>query len=44
MTASIDAAGRVCEPLRELPVARKVDVLVVGGGISGLLAAVAAGR
>jgi hypothetical protein len=44
MTASIDAAGRVCEPFRELPVARKVDVLVVGGGISGLLAAVAAGR
>ena len=44
MTASIDASGRVFEPLRELPVAREVDVLVVGGGISGLLAAVAAGR
>jgi hypothetical protein len=43
-TATIDAAGRVREPVRDLPVAREVDVLVVGGGISGVLAALAAGR
>jgi hypothetical protein len=44
MTASIDSAGRVHEPVRELPVTREADVLIVGGGISGVLAAVAAGR
>lgn len=32
------------EPEREIPVARKVDVLVVGGGPAGLAAAVAAAR
>jgi len=44
MTAVINAAGRVQEPVRELPIARDVDVLVVGGGVSGVLAAMAAGR
>ena len=32
------------EPARDLPVARDVDVLVVGGGPAGLAAAVASGR
>jgi hypothetical protein len=32
------------EPARELPVARKVDVIVVGGGPAGLVAAIAAAR
>ena len=32
------------EPARELPVAREVDVLVVGGGPAGLAAAIAAAR
>lgn len=34
----------VAEPPRTLPIAREVDVLVVGGGTSGCSAAVAAGR
>ena len=34
----------VREPAREVPVAREVDVAVAGAGISGLFAALAAGR
>ena len=34
----------IVEPARSLPVAREVDVLVVGGGTSGCAAAVAAAR
>lgn len=36
--------NRVAEPARTLAVARKVDVLVVGGGTSGCTAAVSAAR
>ena len=32
------------EPTREIPVAREVDVMVVGGGPAGLTAAIAAAR
>ena len=32
------------EPARELPIARDVDVIVVGGGPAGLAAAIAAAR
>jgi FAD dependent oxidoreductase len=32
------------EPSRDIPVARETDVLVVGGGIAGVMAALAAGR
>ena len=35
---------RVTEPQRELPVARNVEVLVVGGGTAGVAAALAAAR
>jgi hypothetical protein len=35
---------RVTEPQRELPVARRVEVLVVGGGTAGVAAALAAAR
>jgi 2-polyprenyl-6-methoxyphenol hydroxylase-like FAD-dependent oxidoreductase len=38
------AAGVLHEPARELPVYRRCDVLVVGGGPSGTAAAVAAAR
>jgi hypothetical protein len=38
------ADGKVIQPQRELPVFRKTDVLVVGGGPSGVAAAVAARR
>ena len=34
----------IAEPARHLPIAREVDVLVVGGGTSGCMAAVAAAR
>jgi FAD dependent oxidoreductase len=37
-------AGRVAEPAREIPVAHTTDVLVVGGGIAGVMAAIASGR
>jgi len=36
--------GKVIQPQRELPVLRKTDVLVVGGGPAGVAAAVAAKR
>ncbi|HLH66659.1 MAG TPA: FAD-dependent oxidoreductase, partial [Solirubrobacteraceae bacterium] len=36
--------GRVREPAREIEIARRADVLVVGGGPSGLAAALAAAR
>lgn len=44
MTAMLDASGRVVEPVRDVPVAHEADVLVVGGGIAGVMAAIAAGR
>ena len=34
MDARVDTSGRVIEPARQIPVARDVDVLVVGGGIA----------
>ena len=37
-----DSAGGVFEPARQTPIAREVDVLVVGGGMSGSSAAIAA--
>ena len=42
----VDEAGpdTVKEPAREIPVAWDVDVIVAGGGISGVFAAIAAGR
>ena len=39
-----DAEDWVSEPARRVPVAERVDVLVVGGGCAGLAAAVAAKR
>ena len=36
--------GKVSEPARELPVFRKVDVAVIGGGSAGYPAAIAAAR
>src|SRR5207247_2113557 len=44
MAADVNTSGRVIEPAREIPVARDVDVLVVGGGIAGVMAALASGR
>ena len=38
------AGGKVIQPQRELPVLRKTDVLVVGGGPAGVAAAIAAKR
>jgi ribulose 1,5-bisphosphate synthetase/thiazole synthase len=38
------ARGAVTEPARTLPVARRVEVLVVGGGTAGVAAALAAAR
>jgi hypothetical protein len=37
-------SGQVVEAARDLPVAHETDVLVVGGGIAGVMAALAAGR
>ena len=43
--APADTAGTfVTEPSRRIPVAREVDVLVVGGGMAGVSAATAAAR
>lgn len=36
--------GFVREPSRDVPIIRKVDILVVGGGMAGVSAAIAAGR
>src|SRR2546430_14745852 len=44
MAADVNTSGRVIEPAREIPVARDVDVLAVGGGIAGVMAALASGR
>lgn len=49
LTPPIDAAaaaatGSITEPPRRTPVRHRVDVLVVGGGSAGLMAAVAAAR
>ena len=38
------ARGVIQEPAKEVPVAYDVDVAVVGAGIAGLFAAIAAGR
>jgi hypothetical protein len=37
-------AGKVIEPARETPVVREVDVLICGGGVSGVGAALGAAR
>jgi heterodisulfide reductase subunit A-like polyferredoxin len=37
-------SGQVVEEARELPVADEADVLVVGGGIAGVMAALGAAR
>jgi hypothetical protein len=42
--ARIDKTGRVTEPVREIAVACAPHVLVVGGGIAGVMAALASGR
>ncbi len=42
--AGIDKTGRITEPVREIGVAHTTDVLVVGGGIAGVMAALASGR
>ena len=42
--AAMLTGGKVIQPQRELPVLRKTDVLVVGGGPAGVAAAVAAKR
>ena len=42
--SSDGALGHVVEPQKEIPIAYDVDVAVVGAGISGLFAAIAAGR
>ena len=42
--AGIDKTGRITEPVREIGVAHATDVLVVGGGIAGVMAALASGR
>ena len=44
MAAVIDATGQVHEPVRRIPVAHETDVLIVGGGIAGVMAAIASGR
>ncbi len=44
MPAAITPGGGVEEPARELPVSQRPEVLVVGGGIAGVMAALAAGR
>ena len=36
--------GAVVQPRREIPVLRETDVLVVGGGTAGVVAALAAAR
>lgn len=43
-SASVDAQGVVTVPAREVPVYRRCDVLVMGGGIAGWAAAMAAAR
>ena len=42
--STVDAAGTVSEPVRQIPVLATCDVLVVGGGPSGLSAALSAQR
>lgn len=44
MPARLAGSGQVLELARDLRVAHETDVLVVGGGIAGVMAAVAAGR
>jgi hypothetical protein len=39
-----DARGSILEPAREIPIVDSVDVLVVGGGPSGVAAAISASR
>jgi hypothetical protein len=44
VAAAIDPTGRVAEHARQIPVTHTTDVLVVGGGIAGVMAATASGR
>ena len=44
MPAGFTPNGGVQEPARDLPIAQTPEVLVVGGGIAGFMAALAAGR
>jgi len=44
MAAIVTGQGTVQEPARDLVVAHRPEVLVVGGGIAGFMAALAAGR
>jgi len=44
MPARLAGSGQVLELARDLRVAHETDVLVVGGGIAGVMAAIAAGR
>ncbi len=43
-SAALAADGKVLQPAREVPVYRRCDVLVVGGGIAGWAAALSAAR
>jgi hypothetical protein len=43
-TATNPVAGTIKEPARDIPVVETADVLVIGGGPSGVAAAIAAGR
>jgi len=40
----METLGFITEPRRKIPIVREVDVLVVGGGMAGSCAAIAAGR
>jgi NADPH-dependent 2,4-dienoyl-CoA reductase/sulfur reductase-like enzyme len=43
-TAATIVDGKVIQPQRELPILHQTDVLVVGGGSAGVVAAIAARR
>ena len=43
-TAIQDDQGVILEPVRRTPIVREVDVLVCGGGVSGVGAALGAAR
>lgn len=44
MSGPHNEIAHIIEPARRIPVTREVDVLVVGGGLAGVTAAVAAAR